>query len=25
MPELHDLYPGDELALKNYPHLKQII
>jgi hypothetical protein len=25
MPELHNLYPGDELALKNFPHLKQII
>lgn len=25
MPELHSLYPGDELALKQYPHLKQII
>lgn len=25
MPELHDLYPGDELQLKNFPHLKQII
>lgn len=25
MPELHSLYPGDELALQNYPHLKQII
>lgn len=25
MPELHNLYPGDELNLKNYPHLKQII
>ena len=24
-PELHSLYPGDELALKAYPHLKQII
>jgi hypothetical protein len=22
MPELHNLYPGDELALKSYPHLK---
>lgn len=25
MPELHGLYPGDELALKNFPHLKQIV
>jgi long-subunit acyl-CoA synthetase (AMP-forming) len=25
MPELHSLYPGDELALKNFPDLKQII
>lgn len=25
MPELHSLYPGDEIALKTYPHLKQII
>jgi len=25
MPELHSLYPGDELQLKAYPHLKQII
>jgi hypothetical protein len=25
MPELHSLYPGDELQLKNYPYLKQII
>lgn len=25
MPELHNLYPGDELQLKNYPNLKQII
>ena len=25
MPELHSLYPGDELHLKTYPHLKQII
>ena len=25
MPELHSLYPGDELNLKAYPHLKQII
>ncbi|CDW74005.1 amp-binding protein [Stylonychia lemnae] len=25
MPELHNLYPGDEIALKSYPHLKQII
>eukprot|EP00347_Sterkiella_histriomuscorum_P009405 403341340 len=25
MPELEGMYPGDELALKNYPHLKQII
>ena len=25
MPELHSLYPGDELSLKAYPHLKQII
>ena len=25
MPELHSLYPGDELALQNYPHLKQIV
>lgn len=25
MPELHNLYPGDELSLKTYPHLKQII
>jgi hypothetical protein len=25
MPELHNLYPGDELSLKNYPNLKQII
>lgn len=25
MPELHNLYPGDELNLKNYPNLKQII
>lgn len=22
MPELNELYPGDELNLKNYPHLK---
>lgn len=22
MPELHDLYPGDELNLRGYPHLK---
>lgn len=22
MPELHSLYPGDELKLKAYPHLK---
>ena len=22
MPELHNLYPGDELSLKNYPNLK---
>jgi hypothetical protein len=22
MPELHSLYPGDELNLKAYPHLK---
>ena len=25
MPELHKMYPGDDLDLKNYPHLKQII
>jgi hypothetical protein len=25
LPELHSLYPGDELDLKNYPNLKQII
>ena len=25
MPELHSLYPGDELNLKSYPYLKQII
>lgn len=25
MPELHDLYPGDELSLKAFPDLKQII
>jgi hypothetical protein len=25
MPELHSLYPGDELNLKSYPNLKQII
>lgn len=25
MPELHSLYPGDELALKAFPNLKQII
>ena len=25
MPELHNLYPGDEIRLKNYPNLKQII
>ena len=25
MPELHKLYPGDELNLKNYPNLKQIV
>ncbi len=25
LPELHHLYPGDELNLKNYPYLKQII
>ena len=25
LPELHSLYPGDELELKNYPYLKQII
>ena len=25
MPELNSLYPGDELNLKAYPHLKQII
>lgn len=25
LPELHSLYPGDELQLKNYPNLKQII
>jgi len=25
MPELHNLYPGDELSLKAYPNLKQII
>jgi hypothetical protein len=25
MPELHSLYPGDELNLKNYPNLKHII
>ncbi len=25
MPELHGLYPGDELDLKAYPNLKQII
>lgn len=25
MPELHNLYPGDELSLKTYPNLKQII
>jgi hypothetical protein len=25
MPELHGLYPGDELSLKAYPNLKQII
>ena len=25
MPELHGLYPGDELSLKSYPNLKQII
>jgi hypothetical protein len=25
MPELHSLYPGDELSLQNYPELKQII
>ena len=25
MPELHSLYPGDELSLKTYPNLKQII
>lgn len=25
MPELHSLYPGDELSVKAYPHLKQII
>jgi hypothetical protein len=22
MPELHGLYPGDELSLKSYPNLK---
>ena len=25
MPELHSMYPGDELNLKNYPNLKQIV
>jgi len=25
MPELSSLYPGDELQLKNYPYLKQIV
>jgi len=25
MPELHNLYPGDDISLKSYPHLKQII
>lgn len=25
MPELEKLYPGDNLDLKNYPHLSQII
>lgn len=25
LPELHSLYPGDELNLKNYPYLKQIV
>jgi hypothetical protein len=25
MPELHSLYPGDELQLKNYPNLRQIV
>jgi hypothetical protein len=25
LPELHNLYPGDELNLRNYPYLKQII
>ena len=25
MPELQSLYPGDELNLKKYPNLKQII
>jgi len=25
MPELNALYPGDEIALENYPSLKQII
>lgn len=25
MPELHNLYPGDELQAKAFPHLKQII
>jgi hypothetical protein len=25
MPELNNLYPGDELNLSNYPHLKSII
>ena len=25
IPELHSLYPGDELSLKNYPNLKHIV
>ena len=25
MPELHSLYPGDEMSVKAYPNLKQII
>lgn len=25
LPSLHNLYPGDELNLENYPYLKQIV
>lgn len=25
LPELHSLYPGDELNLKKFPYLKQIV